>query len=185
MVASDIKTIVEKLESIAASSDAEFSNIAAIAASAARNSASRAGMQSAQVGAAARYTVAASATSLLAGFLKRRRGDDTPMREIMSAAFRLAGGRNPRHIPLPQGTPPSGWKAMPDGSFARTSQSGRKYRIAHDPQKPGGDWTLNVDGLPVAAGEVPCDLSDIARKVEAFIRFSDVSPHVEQEAKAG
>jgi hypothetical protein len=170
MVASDIVIIVEKLAHLARSGEREFSPLASIAASSANASASRAELQRSQLGAAARHTVAASASSLLGHYLKSRRLDDRTMRQALAAAFRLNAGREPRHVAIAQMDAPHGWEALDDGSLSRTSHLGRAHRITHDPAKPGGDWTLSVDGLPVAAGEGPAELCQIAVGVETFIR---------------
>jgi hypothetical protein len=170
MVASDISIIVEKLAHLARSCEDEFSPLASIAASSANASASRAELQRSHLGAAARHTVAASASSLLGGYLKSRRLDDVAMREALAAAFRLGAGREPRHVAIPQALSPAGWEAHEDGSLSRRSHLGRSYRITYDPAKPGGDWTLSVDGLPVAAGEGGHELCGIAAGIETFIR---------------
>lgn len=170
MVASDISIIVEKLAHLASSCEPEFSPLATIAASSANASSSRAELQGSHLGAAARHTVAASASSLLGNYLKSRRLDDRAMREALAAAFRLDAGREPRHVAIPQTSFPPGWEALEDGSLSRISHLGRSYRITHDPAKPGGDWILNVDGLPVAAGEGAYELCGIAAKIETFIR---------------
>jgi hypothetical protein len=170
MVASDISIIVEELAHLARSSDPEFSPLASIAASSASASASRAELQRSLLGAAARHTVAASASSLLGHYLKGRRTDDRSMRQAIEAAYRLAAGREPRHVAVPPMDAPQGWEALADGSLSRMSHLGRSHRITHDPAKPGGDWTLSVDGLPVAAGEGPDELTKVALGVETFIR---------------
>lgn len=171
MVEAHIRTIVQNLTRLAESSREDFSSTAAIAASAASASSSRAALQRSQLGAAARHTVAASATSLLGSYLKGGRNDDRIVRDMLKSAFALGAARPPRHVPRDCEAPvPEGWTLLEDGSLSRRSHLGREHRITHDPAKPGGDWTLSVDGLPVASGEGPDELARTALAVEVFIR---------------
>lgn len=181
MVATDIAIIVDRLSRLARADGDGFSRLAGIAANSAAASASRAELERSLLGAAARHTVAASATSLLGPYLKSGRADDRLMREAVEAALRLNAGKDPRHVPLESAEGFAGWSTDDAGRLTRTSSSGRRYVVAHDPAKPAGDWTLSVDGLPVDYASTAGELAaDSAFEVELFMRarhdFRPIAP---------
>ncbi|NTF17553.1 hypothetical protein G6L37_04020 [Agrobacterium rubi] len=159
MYESIIEEIIESLEGLADTSEQEQSSLFVSALSSVKASASRALIPNTRLGTLARYSVAASASSPLKKYLEgpgRSALRDGLMRDALKAAFLLAEGAAPvaRDDAKVEVVPPDGWERAPNGYLVKDTPVGRA-EIFHNPHMPGGDWTLNLCGVPIGYGTDP------------------------------
>jgi hypothetical protein len=166
-----IETIIESLEGLAESDDKEIASVFASALSSARASSSRALIPNTRVGILARYSVAASASAPLRAYLAsstRSLARDALMRCALAAAFKLAEGSALRNFDeVPEASSPEGWDKDSNGSFTLQTPLG-VAEISYNPHMPGGDWTLNLGGIPVGFGATPIENALLLTRVVEF-----------------
>jgi hypothetical protein len=171
-----INTIIKSLEGLAECDNSEIKSIFTSALSAAKASASRAQIPNTRLGNLARYSVAASAASTLRAYLaSNTRTDirDTFMRAALRAAFDLVVPTEPesRQEEPPAGEPPEGWQKSGHGSYTLDTAHGQA-ELVYSPHMPGGDWTLNLKGVPIGFGTAPDTASAMLDRVIAFLASS-------------
>ncbi len=167
-----IETIIKSLEGLADCDDREISSVFASALSSAKASSSRALIPNTKIGILARFSVAASASGPLRAYLAsgtRTLARDTLMRSALDAAFKLADGSAQRKIDeVPEATAPEGWDKDKTGSFTLQTPMG-VAEITFSPHMPGGDWTLNLGGVPVGFGSTPIENALLLTRVIEFV----------------
>lgn len=167
-----IETIIESLEGLADCDDKEVGAVFTSALSSAKASSSRALIPNTKVGILARYSVAASASAPLRAYLSsgtRSASRDALMRSALDAAFKLASVSGSKKIDeVPKVDAPEGWEKDKNGSFTLQTPLG-VAEIFYSPHMPGGNWTLNLGGIPVGFATTPIDNAVLLTKVVEFV----------------
>lgn len=155
-----IEKILKSLEFLADSEDSDVASLFASASASAKASSSRAMIAKSKLGMLATRSVAASASSTLHAYLSspdRNPERDEAMRLALLSGIELVRGfeLTTKKRVAPDVDEPEGWQ-KDSGAFYLTTPFGRA-EVFYNPHMPGGDWTLQIEGLPVSFAHTPIE----------------------------
>lgn len=65
-----------------------------------------------------------------------------------------------RHVSAPRYSPERPWQGKEGGPWSRVAGEGRVLTLVHQPNMPGGNWTISIEGVPCLFGTDPLDVED-------------------------
>lgn len=125
-------------------------------------SSGRASLQEKRLSASARLSIASAAMSFAAAALASggRHAALHIAPVIRSAVALKAGPARPEHAEGSDEEAPEGWGGETGGPFVADAVGGASLSLTRRPHLPGGDWTVHIDGLPLAFGRTAAEAAE-------------------------
>jgi hypothetical protein len=74
-----------------------------------------------------------------------------------------------RHVSVPQYSPANPWHGKEGGPWKRKAGEGRVITLVHQPNMPGGHWTISIEGVPCLFGIDPLEVEDRTVRLLALV----------------
>jgi hypothetical protein len=74
-----------------------------------------------------------------------------------------------RHVSAPQYVPDRPWQGKEGGPWDRRAGEGRVLTLVHQPNMPGGHWTISIDGVPCLFGTDPLEVEERTVRLLALV----------------
>ncbi|MCS4089843.1 hypothetical protein [Rhizobium sp. BK176] len=74
-----------------------------------------------------------------------------------------------RHVSAPDHSPGKPWHGKQGGPWNRKAGEGRVLTLVHQPNMPGGQWTISIEGIPCLFGTDPLEVEERTVRLLALV----------------
>ncbi|MBY3150975.1 hypothetical protein HFO56_00835 [Rhizobium laguerreae] len=170
----NIKLIEQALERLIEAAP-ELAPQATNALSAIRASQKRAELPEKRLANTARHNIAAYIMGFVAAAYETRRvsGDFVcDLATLIDHATAIKAKPSDRHIPMPDYSPGHPWHGKEGGPWKREAGEGRTITLVHQPNMPGGQWTISIQDVPCLYGTDPLDVEERTLRLLSLVDAS-------------
>jgi hypothetical protein len=91
------------------------------------------------------------------------------MAALIKHATSIEARPTDRHVSAPQYSPDRPWQGKEGGPWNRRAGEGRVLTLVHQPNMPGGHWTISIEGVPCLFGADPLDVEERTVRLLALV----------------